>query len=161
MAKKEANTYISKHGFSVSYPKEWNLVEDEYELQVLKREPNKVSFDIYDGRGNDFQFGCHFLESPSDKEARKLLSSGKNIKETLTNIAKRSNYMAGINSSKELNINNGYGYLFSGDSKQNPGKDIILALIYMKNAGTLLIVKEEVEVDGKLFNSVIKGIKIM
>jgi|GEM_PF-6734919 len=143
-------TYVSKYGFSVSYPPDWKLEEDKYGLEI-GMEHGKAPFYLTDEKKNYMDFS--YFEGNYDK----YFNESKDLRK----LAKSFNLISRIEDMQEINISGGKAYVFYGDSQQNPGKKALLAIIYSARTKSLLTIWQDVDINRKWFECIIKGVKIL
>ena len=161
----EWKTYVSKYGFSVSYPANWKLEEDDYALLERKMEKGKVPFSLTDGKVNYYQFGTTYFENANEIQDNKKR----------TELVNKLNLLLNIDGGKEVAIRNGHAYVLWGDSKRNKNAKFIISLIAItKNdsiqsksiSDNILLIQEEVFQKDKIdfmlnnFLEMLKWIKI-
>lgn len=138
----EWKTYVSKYGFSMSYPDTWKLEEDTYAL-ARGIGNGKVSVWIYDEIGNSYNLqyitSYYYSEEISEFVNRKISLETK-IKDFICKMEIYDEIGRKGYGLKKENISKQNYYIFSGISTQN-GEKIYIAMFYIPKTNTIASIK--------------------
>jgi len=153
----EMKTYVSKYGFSVSYPGDWHLDEDDYALG-RNMEHGKVPFYL-GNKNNEF-----FVDFSYATEGYSLFEMA-DIFEFNGDIGAFVDALNILTEKEQLpasNVIGGVAHVFVGKSKQNPDKQMIMivALIYNKKTKVALLIEQLPMTNKELFMKMLRNIKV-
>ncbi|OGC11539.1 hypothetical protein A3K48_03410 [candidate division WOR-1 bacterium RIFOXYA12_FULL_52_29] len=153
----EMKTYVSRYGFSVSYPGDWHLDEDDYALG-RNMEHGKVPFYL-GNKNNEF-----FVEFGYATEGYSLFEMA-DIFEFNGDIGAFVDALNILTEKEQLpasKVIGGVAHVFVGKSKQNPDKKMtmIVALIYNKKTKVALLIEQLPMTNKELFMKMLRNIKV-